>query len=84
MPEEIVKSEKMTGEEKISRLRKAVKEHQYFKFKEKGHRDTMDAYTASAIMQIYDALSPENKKRLASMSYTNMSASAWKLLAKVM
>jgi len=47
----------MTGKEKIEKCREIVKEHQAMKI----DGTLMDAFTASAVVQVYDALGDENK-----------------------
>lgn len=50
----------MTGKEKIQKCREIVKEHQA----EEIDGVLMDAFTASAVVQVYDALNDENKEKL--------------------
>ena len=47
----------MTGKEKIEVCREIVKEHQAMKIA----GTLMDAFTASAVVQVYDALGDKNK-----------------------
>lgn len=50
----------MTGKEKLQKCRDIVAEHQA----EDIDGVLMDAFTASAVVQVYDALNDENKTKL--------------------
>ena len=63
----------------ILKMRNIVANHQY----EEIDGQVVDAYTASAIIQVYDALgTPENKAKLASMSIPQMSDIAFKVIQR--
>jgi hypothetical protein len=64
-----------TPEEKIAAIRRIVTEHQYAKI----DGCTVDAFSASAIIQVYDALNEENKAKYASLSIPKMASIAFKL-----
>jgi hypothetical protein len=61
---------------RIRRLRKIVEERQAGKVDGR----MVDGYTASAIIQVYDHLSPANQARYASVPVTRMADIAWKLV----
>lgn len=42
----------------------------------------VDAFTASAIVSVYDNLSEENQRKFAELNARKMSETAWKLVAK--
>jgi hypothetical protein len=45
-------------------------------------RVSMDLYSASAIMQVYDALSPANREKFAALPLRKMADVAFKLINK--
>lgn len=53
----------MTGQEKIEKCREIAAEHQA----ERIDGVLMDSFTASAVVQVYDALNDENKAKLESL-----------------
>lgn len=57
-------------------------EHQYRKVKSEGHIQTLDAFTNSAIKQVADALSPENRQKFLGMPLRRVVDFTWKLLKK--
>lgn len=63
----------------IDQMREIVKEKQYRKIK--GH--TVDLFTASHVVQVYDALGPANQKKLESLPLPKMVDLVWKLVKKV-
>lgn len=62
----------------IAAFRKIVKEHQ----RANVQGVMVDAYSASAAIQIYDALSPENQRKMASLPVKKMLDVVWKLVGK--
>ncbi len=64
------------GAARIAALRKIVKEHQYAKI----DGQMVDGYTASAIVQVYDAINETNKAKYRAMTVPKMAAVAWKLI----
>jgi len=76
--EKIYLYDRMTGKERITLIKKVVREHQYVKIIEDGHRQIVDGFTASAVSQVYDALSPNNRKKYSEMSYNIQSRFALK------
>lgn len=69
----------LSGAEKIEALRDLARRHQHGRVDGTG----VDAWTASTIVEIYDALSPENRAKLAARSVSSMAAIAFSLRAKV-
>jgi hypothetical protein len=63
----------------IDQMRQIVNEKQYRKIK--GH--TVDLFTASHVVQVYDALNPANQKKLESLPLPMMVDLVWKLVKKV-
>jgi len=59
----------------IAALRKIVKDHQYAKIQ----GVMVDAFSASAAIQIYDALNPENQRKMAGLPIKKLIAVVWKL-----
>lgn len=71
----------MTGKEKIEKCREIVANKQY----EDIDGDTMDLFTASAVVQVYDALNDENKAKLENMaekSLPRMVQAVWSVIDK--
>jgi hypothetical protein len=64
------------AQKKLAKLRKIVKEGQYAKVG--GY--TVDLFSASAILKIYDALSPANRRKFMDMSIPVMADVTWKLV----
>jgi len=62
----------------IASLRKIVKDHQHATVQ--GVK--VDAYSASAAIQIYDALNPDNQRKLAAMPIKVMLDVVWRLVGK--
>jgi hypothetical protein len=62
-------------EEKIAAIRQIVTEHQYAKV----DGCTIDAFSASAIIQVYDALNEENRAKFVGLSISHMASIAFKL-----
>lgn len=60
----------------IDKCREIIKSHQFQEI----NGVVVDAQTARAIITVYDALSPENQEKFASMSIGKMSSIAWKLV----
>ncbi len=69
----VVKSS--TPDEKIAAIRRIYDEHQYGKV----DGVTVDGFSASAIIQVYDALNAENKAKFAACSIPKMASIAFKL-----
>lgn len=65
-----------TPAERIAAVRQIVAEHQYAKID--GHM--VDGFSASAIVQVYDALNDVNKAKYAAMPVDKMAAVAFKLM----
>lgn len=65
-------------EEKISAIRNIVENHQYAKI----DGVAVDAFSAGAIIAVYDALNDANKKRYASFNVSKMADMAFKLINK--
>lgn len=63
----------------IEKLRDIVERRQYKKI----DGMVVDMFTASAIMQVYDALSPANQENFAKKPIKKMVKIAWKLLKQV-
>ena len=64
-----------TPEEKIAGIRQIVTERQYAKV----DGMTVDGFSASAIIQVYDALNPENRAKYAALPINRMATIAFKL-----
>jgi len=65
------------GADRIAALRQIVEQKQYAKV----DGTMMDLFSASTIVQVYDALSPANKQKFTSMPAGKMGVLAFKLLA---
>jgi len=63
---------------KIDTLRKIVEDHQAAKV----DGTFVDAFSASAIVKVYDALNDQNKAKFASLPVWRMADITWKLLEK--
>ncbi len=67
-----------TPEERIAAIRAVVENKQYAKID-----DCMaDLYSCSAIIQVYDLLSSENKNKFASKKFSGMAAITFAVLSK--
>lgn len=62
----------------ISALRRIVKNHQY----ETIDGVEVDAQTANAILTVHDNLSPDNQRKMAGMTITQMQRVAYQILKK--
>lgn len=60
----------------IQKLRKIVAEKQYAKV----NGMTVDLFTASTVVQVYDALNEENKAKFTALSLPKMVGLTWKLV----
>lgn len=60
---------------RIQAIRRIVKEHQHGKVE--GHH--VDSFSASAILNVHDALSPENRKKFLALPVPKMASVAFKL-----
>lgn len=65
-----------TPAEKIAAIRRIVTEHQYAKI----DGVTVDGFSASAIIAVYDALNTDNKARYAALSIPRMASIAFQLV----
>ena len=65
-----------TGEERIMAIRRVVEAKQYAKI----DGQMMDVFSASAIVAVYDKLSPSNQDKYAACSAPHMARIAFKLL----
>lgn len=66
------------GEDTITIIKRIVKDHQY----EKIQGQVVDAFTASAILKVYEALNEKNKKKFAALQIKRMADVAWKLIKR--
>ena len=66
-----------TGAERIAAIRKIVEEKQYAKV----DGTMIDLFSASAIVQVYDALHEVNREKFSSMLSGKMAVVAFKLIA---
>jgi len=66
----------LTGLERIEACRKIVAEHQYAKI----DGQIVDGFSASAIVQVYDAINDENKAKMETLSIVNMAKIAFRLI----
>lgn len=64
------------GEERIAAIRQIVAEHQYAKI----DGIMVDAFSASAIVAVYDALNPTNRAMFANFTVGKMARIAFKLV----
>lgn len=64
--------------ERIAAVRQIVQEHQYAKID--GYM--VDGFSASAIVQVYDALNDANKEKYAALPVSKMAAVAFKLIGQ--
>lgn len=64
----------------IERCRKAVKSRQHFVAREGENETVVDMQTANAIVQVYDALLPENQMKFSSLPIEKMGTVAWKCI----
>lgn len=82
-PEDVVVEERsatreLSPEERIAKFREIVQHHQHAKVDGVG----VDAFSASAVTQVYDALTAENKAKYAAFPAAKMVDVAWKLIGK--
>jgi hypothetical protein len=70
--------------EVIAKIRGIVKNHQHASIKDPklGKSVKVDAFSASAIIQVYDAINDTNKAKFAGMSIHQMATVAYKLMKK--
>jgi hypothetical protein len=70
--------------EVITKIRGIVKNHQHASIKDPklGKPVKVDAFSASAIIQVYDAINDTNKAKFAGMSIHQMATVAYKLMKK--
>lgn len=71
-------TKELSPEERIAKFREIVGRHQHAKIDGAG----IDAFSASAVVQVYDALSDANKARYAAMPAAKMVNMAYKMMAK--
>lgn len=64
--------------EVIRKLRQIVKDHQAMKIE----GQLVDAFSASAAIQVFDALNQANQKKMASMSIGKMMQVVWRVLER--
>jgi hypothetical protein len=69
----------VTPTERIAKFREIVQQHQHAKIDGVG----IDAFSASAVVQVYDQLSKPNQEKFASFPAPKMTEMAWKLIGKV-
>lgn len=79
-----VVSEAVKEPEVITKIRDIVKKHQHASIKDPklGKSVKVDAFSASAIVQVYDAINDANKEKFAAMSIHQMATVAYKLMKK--
>jgi hypothetical protein len=65
-----------TPDERVAAFRKIVAEKQYAKI----DGVMVDLFSASAVVQVYDALNPDNQKKYAAMPAAKMAAAAFQLM----
>jgi hypothetical protein len=63
---------------RIEKLRKIVREHQHAKIE--GY--LVDGFTASGLVQVYDALSEENRAKFAALPLPQMVDVMWRLVER--
>lgn len=73
-----VERQKLSYDERINRIRAILSS----KTAKKMEGVLVDTFTASAIISVYDALSPQKQIEFSSMSVRKMSAVAWKAVMK--
>lgn len=66
------------GEAGVAAMRKIVEQNQYAKINEV----CVDAFSASAFVQVYDALNPTNQAKLASLCVGEAMDLVWTLLKR--
>ena len=66
------------GLERIAAIRKIVEEHQYAKI----DGVMVDGFTASGIIQLYDAISDDNKAKYRNLHVARMADIMWKVSKK--
>lgn len=65
-----------SGQERIDAIRQIVERHQYAKV----DGIMVDGFSASAIIRVYDAISPENQQKYAGFHVARMADVAFKLM----
>lgn len=73
--------EKMNQELREAHLRDALKG--FRKITHEGRKDILDTYTASAIVQILDAINVERKQKFLSMPLCKMVDVTWRIINKI-
>jgi hypothetical protein len=68
-----------TGDERIGGFREIVLQKQHAMI----DGVIVDLFTASAVVQVYDALNPDNQHKLSNMPAPKLVSVVWKLLKKV-
>jgi hypothetical protein len=64
---------------RIELIRQIVSGHQAQKIRIDGQKVYVDAFTASMLVQIHDALTPENQAKFMALSWQRMVTVGWKL-----
>lgn len=67
---------------KLEIIQEILSEHQAQKVKCGGRKVLIDAFTASAIMAVYNAISEQNKIKFMNLSWTKISQFACKTINK--
>lgn len=70
--------EESSPEKRMQDIREIMKTHQARKV----DGVLVDAFTAQAIVQVYDKLNDKNKEKLANMKAPKMADFVWKLISK--
>jgi hypothetical protein len=65
---------------RIELLRDIVAGHQAQRIRIDGRKVLIDAFTASACVQVYDALNEPNRARLMALPWLQMVSVVWKVL----
>lgn len=66
---------------RIELLRQIVDEHQAQRIRIDGRKVYVDAFTASAVVQVYDALNETNRAKFIVLPWPKMVAVTWKAIA---
>lgn len=69
----------LAGRSKIDILRHIVAEKQTMKLKVAGRIQYVDLFTASMLVQIYDALNEANREKFVALEWPRMIDVGWKL-----
>ena len=67
--------------DRIALLREIVAGHQAQKIRINGRKVYIDAFTASMLVQIFDALNESNRAKFISLPWPKMVSVGWKLAA---